>query len=151
MTKAELIAKLQSKYPRILIETGEKTAWSPKNKCIVIDNIEHKDSLSSVLHEYGHALLKHKDYNSDMQLLKMELEAWEKAKKISPGLGIVLDQDYIENCLDTYRDWVHRRSKCPTCHSHGIQKKNEYQCFNCKKTWVVTNSRLSRTYRKKQK
>ena len=91
------------------------------------------------LHELGHALCKHKDYITDVRRLKMESEAWEKArelisshKKWASQYGIFYDEEFAEGELDSYRDWLHARSKCKKCGLTRYQKKTgEWVCPRC--------------------
>jgi predicted RNA-binding Zn-ribbon protein involved in translation (DUF1610 family) len=63
-------------------------------------------------------------------------------------LAHALNPDHIQDCLDTYRDWLHRRSRCPTCGMHVLQdKSNSYKCFNCGTSWQVSGRRFARPYR----
>jgi hypothetical protein len=102
----------------------------------------------SLLHETGHGLLVHADYQSDLELLHMEVAAWEKAKELGQAFGVQIDPNHIEDCLDTYRDWLHRRSTCPTCGSVSLQHNStEYHCHNCNAMWQVSSSRFCRPYR----
>jgi hypothetical protein len=72
------------------------------------------------------------------------------AVKIGRKYRIKLDNNHIQDCLDTYRDWLHRRSKCPTCGMHVLQKDvRTYQCFNCDASWRVSAGRFARPYRLK--
>jgi hypothetical protein len=59
------------------------------------------------------------------------------------------EDDHVQNCLDTYRDWLHRRSSCPQCGAHVLQRDvSTYQCFNCQTRWHVSSGRFVRPYRK---
>ncbi len=103
----------------------------------------------SILHELAHAKLNHNNYYSDFELVKLELDAWQEAKEIAKNYGIKIDSEHIEDCLDTYRDWLHQRATCPTCQTVSTQRDpNTYQCFNCRTSWHVSNSRFCRPYRK---
>ncbi len=142
-----LIAKLSSKYPRINFKEGEKFYWSPESRTVFY-KLNRQTGNWTLLHETAHALLKHKNYESDIELVQMEAEAWSKAKSLSDDYGIVIDEDYIEDCMDSYRDWLHQRSTCPMCDMRSLQKDpSHYQCFNCKHLWKVSTSRMCRPYR----
>jgi hypothetical protein len=54
--------------------------------------------------------------------------------------------------LDTYRDWLYKRSICPTCTAKCLQQGDfvHYRCFNCHTTWRVTASRFCRAYRRQK-
>lgn len=95
-------------------------------------------------------LLGHRTYQSDFELLKMEVLAWQKAKSLARRYDVSIRQEHIERCLDSYRDWLHARSKCRSCEQAGIEKTpGKYQCLNCSFSWKVTPERFCRVYRKK--
>ncbi len=86
----------------------------------------------SVLHELGHAISEHKFYATDPERLKMEREAWEKAKGLCSRYGVVYDTEYAEEELDTYREWLHQKSKCSECGLTRYQTKDgQYHCPGC--------------------
>jgi hypothetical protein len=145
----ELVPKLQQTYPDITFIKGEVFHWSPKNKQVTYPTSEAPKDNLSLLHETGHALLKHTSYTSDMQLLKKEVAAWQKAVQLAPEFGVEIDNNYVQDCLDSYREWIHKRSSCPACSHKGIQRDPDtYLCLNCKTTWHVTIERFCRPYRR---
>ena len=91
------------------------------------------------LHELGHALSKHKDYNIDVERLKIESEAWQRAKSLIKNhpkwqktYQISWNEDFAENELDSYRDWLHQKSKCKTCGLTMYQTPDKiYHCPQC--------------------
>ncbi|MBP9853080.1 hypothetical protein KBC77_03790 [Candidatus Saccharibacteria bacterium] len=104
----------------------------------------------TLLHETAHALLQHESFTSDIELLQMEVAAWHHARVLAGRFKITIDPDYIEDCLDSYRDWLHARATCPTCFERSLQTDTHtYTCHNCSAKWHVTKSRLCRTYRRK--
>jgi len=145
-----VITELSVKYPGLKFVQGNSFYWSPETAEIYYNSkYDHEKSLWSLLHETGHALLKHKNYKSDYELLSLELAAWEKAKSLATDIKIEISQDHIEDCMDTYRDWLHKRSICPTCGTKSLQQDNHkyYRCFNCHTNWKVSTSRFCRAYR----
>lgn len=85
-----------------------------------------------VLHELGHAMLEHKNFKTDPERLKMEWAAWEEARKMCSRYNIIYDEELVEAKMDTYRDWLHRRSKCRKCGLTRYQTMDgEYHCPNC--------------------
>lgn len=85
-----------------------------------------------ILHEIGHARLKHCDYGADLKRLKMERAAWEEAQKLARRYNLEIDEDFIEEKLDTYREWLHNKSKCPQCGMTRCQGADgEYFCPVC--------------------
>ena len=103
------------------------------------------------LHELGHALCKHKDYIIDVQRIKIESEAWERAKTVflkyrteafaedgsmkDEKLAKIIpewDEDFVQEQLDTYRDWLHAKSKCKKCGLTRYQTEDRvYHCPRC--------------------
>ena len=136
--------------PDIKFESGDSFFWSPKQNKITYNEstIESPIGSWSMLHEVAHAVMKHTNYNSDLGLLKLEVEAWDEAKKLGDELGLTIDEDHIQDCLDTYRDWLHRRSTCPNCGIVCLQSTSRlYSCHNCSTSWHVSASRFCRPYR----
>lgn len=93
-----------------------------------------------LLHELGHALLGHVDFRTDVDRVRMEREAWEKARALWDGYRerygeawqMDYDEEYVETAMDSYRDWLHRRSKCPVCGETRYQTADgQYHCVFC--------------------
>jgi hypothetical protein len=142
---------LREDYPAFTYVTSEQASWSAKSQQISYSPQFSDSSLWALLHELGHALCGHHSYKSDLGLLRMETEAWHKAVELSNRYNITIDNEHIQDCLDSYRDWLHKRSTCPTCGSHGLQPaQGLYNCLNCQNTWQVTTSRFCRPYRFKK-
>jgi hypothetical protein len=145
----KLLRKLQQDFPNISFVSGEQLHWSPNSAIISYNDSEDISAMWGLLHEIGHAILEHKNYTSDVDLLQKETAAWAQARKLSQTYNVSIDEEHTQDCLDTYRDWLHRRSTCPTCHSHGIERHTGlYSCLNCQTTWEVTPSRFCRPYRR---
>lgn len=146
----EFIQRLKKDYPGFTIVKGSQEHWSPKKNTITFNPGQTPERIRfGILHELAHALLEHKNYSSDFELLKMESEAWHLAAKIGLKYGVTISEDHIQNCLDTYRDWLHRRSQCPTCDMHVLQDSSTvYKCFNCGTNWKVSSGRFVRPYRR---
>jgi hypothetical protein len=147
----KLIEDLRRDYSHIDFEEADRASWSSEDQRVFYDPSDHAASIWAVLHELGHALLGHKSYGNDTNLLQKESDAWERALIISERYKVVIDPDHIQNCLDTYRDWLHKRSTCPTCGRHGLQRsKSLYYCPNCQNIWKVSSERFCRPYRLKK-
>lgn len=152
MKNAErFIGRIIKDYPQFKFRAGAQEHWSPKSRTITYEAANSPDGLKyGLLHELAHALLGHNSYKSDFELLKLESQAWQLAAKIGRKYGVKIDDDHIQNCLDTYRDWLHRRSKCPVCGTHVLQQDSTtYKCFNCDAGWQVSAGRFARSYRRK--
>ena len=139
-----LVSRLRREYPDFVFTEGTIHCWSPKGQQIFYT----ADSPAGLLHEVAHARLGHQTYSSDMELIRKELEAWKEAMSLAELYDIAIDREYIEDCLDTYRDWLHKRSTCPTCLNNGLQQDSRhYICPNCGHAWHVSSARFCRPYR----
>ena len=148
----ELLKKIRRDYPDLQFIVGQVYRWSPHNKSITYIKDVEPAAFWSLLHELGHALLGHQAYSNDVELLQKEVLAWEKAKELGKRYGVRISDEHIQDCLDSYRDWLDKRSACPSC---GIKTTacdaGSYRCFNCHATWTVGTSRYRRPYRRSLK
>jgi hypothetical protein len=145
-TSKDLVKVLAQDFPKLTFQEAKQEHWSPKKKTVFYSP---NKPCFGLLHELAHAVLDHSDYQSDFELIKLESDAWGLAVKIGAKYGIKIEDDYIQNCLDTYRDWLHRRSACPSCGTHVLQSNSSnYHCFNCNTSWSVSSGRFVRSYRK---
>lgn len=143
----ELLKRVRSDFPDISFKSAEAFSWSAEDSVIFYDTKAERPAWS-LLHELGHMEHGHNNYNTDAALVRMEVEAWEAAKLFATRYGLVIDEEHIQDCIDSYRDWRHGRSTCPVCLQTGIEKERGlYNCFNCRNTWRVTNNRFCRVYR----
>ena len=149
----KIIDAIISNYSSIKFVEDDIYYWSPKNREVhYTKSINNDTDIWKLMHEIGHALLDHKNFKLDIELLQLEIAAWEQAKKIAADYNMQISDDHIQDCLDTYRDWLYRRSICPNCMNTSLQDaSNSYKCFNCGNLWRVSVSRTCRTYRKNQK
>jgi hypothetical protein len=148
----KLLKTLQLNFPELRFTAGQQFSWSPETGEIIYKTgVTGQQAQWSLLHETGHALLDHRSYGADFELLRLEVDAWEKAKAVAKSIGLTIDADHIQDCLDTYRDWLYKRSICPTCNTKCLQDDDcqRYRCHNCHTTWQVTASRFGRTYRRR--
>ena len=142
-----ILQQIVSDYPDIKFEIAQTTHWQPDYNTIFYDS-SNKNVIWSLLHELGHMKAEHKNYGYDLELLIMESEAWEKAVTLAKKYGVIIDKDHIEDCLDTYRNWLHKRSSCPSCEMTSSQNDSGmYICINCSQEWKVSKSRFCRSYR----
>lgn len=150
----KLLKTLQKDFPQVTFAPGETFSWSSRKQTVnfplIPPNAAH--AAWSLLHEMGHALLGHTTYQSDFELVKLEAAAWDKAAELGKKYGHLIDVDHIQDCLDTYRDWLHQRSTCPKCLITSLQRDmHTYCCYNCNTQWRVSRSKLCRPYRLLQK
>ena len=124
------LQKLKRDFPEFRFTDGSKFAFRPPRTIVLGDAESFYELL--VLHELSHAILKHKTFNLDIERLKMENEAWEKARELALNYGIDIDEDFIQDKLDTYRDWLHTKSKCKKCGLTCYQTGDKiYHCPRC--------------------
>ena len=127
---ATFLARIRSDFPEFRFIQGAKFSFRPP-KTIVIGPEEPGDD-SLLLHELGHALSLHRDFDTGAKRLKMEVEAWEKAKGLAPKYGVTIDEEMVEDELDTYREWLHKKSRCKKCGLTCFQTPDgEYHCPRC--------------------
>lgn len=147
----ELLNTLRQDYPAITFAAGKRASWSPSRGVVTYTVDNPTTDAWSLLHELGHALARHESYESDTSLVQKEVEAWHYAVELASKYAVAIDPNHIEDCLDTYRDWLYKRSSCPTCGNHGLQRTQQlYGCLNCQTTWKVTSARFCRPYRLKK-
>ncbi len=144
-----LLERLRHDYPDLQFIVGTTCCWSPDNKSIMYVLEPGLEATWSILHELGHAILNHQNYKTDVELLQKEVLAWGKAHELAQTYGIVINDEHVQNCLDSYRDWLDKRSTCPNC---GVKTTaataRTYRCFNCHASWTVSLARHHRSYRR---
>lgn len=150
-SSSSLISSLASSLPpgSHMVSSGA-FYWSPRTTTLhyAQDRLDQPEGQAALLHEAGHAILGHRSYQLDSELLLMEVEAWEQARLLATQLAIPIDNNHIEDCLDTYREWLYARSTCPRCKTNGLQtSRTAYCCVNCSTEWYVSPSRFCRAYR----
>jgi hypothetical protein len=147
--KTNIIRDILADFPEINFTKSGSFKWDPQTKQVHYKAPSSEADCWSFFHELGHALLDHKTYSSDFELLKMEVLAWQRARTLAEKYGFDVSQDHVEQCIDSYRDWLHGRSKCRRCEQSGLEKTpGIYNCFNCDFTWKVSPARFCRVYRK---
>lgn len=134
-----LARQLAADFPQFNFELAEICAWSPSTATVFYT----PDALEQLLHELSHALLGHTSYKRDIELIAIERDAWHHAKsKLAESYGVDISADHIDDALDTYRQWLHDRSSCPTCSSTGVQTDTQtYHCLFCQTDWQVNDAR----------
>jgi hypothetical protein len=151
----QLVKLLETAYPKLVFVAGNSFYWSPETGEVYYDLSRASETSAawSLLHETSHALLGHSTYQADVELLHLEVAAWAKALAIGPKFEVTIDDEYVQDCLDTYRDWLYRRSLCPGCGTQCLQSDGcaQYRCFNCHTEWHVSPSRFCRAYRRSQR
>lgn len=135
-----LLPQLSKRYPDISFAAAEHCAWNPGTRTVFY--VDQPDQLWQLFHELGHAVLDHRQYQRDIELLGFERDAWQSARQIAEQFSLSIPDEVIENQLDTYRDWLHSRSSCVNCSQTGLQTGlSEYNCPHCHATWRVNDAR----------
>lgn len=137
---------IKNKYPQFDFKVGDQYYWSPSSNTIFYKALADKplevDNVS-LLHELSHALLGHAHYDKDIELLKMEREAWDKTVELASLYKVDILENDIEEALDSYRHWLHARSICPNCNAIGHEAANKiYKCIACGEKWKPNEARL---------
>ena len=146
----KLLNSLRIDFPELTFAPGDDFCWSPADQTVYYTPSRGMQATWTLLHETSHGILRHRTFKTDFQLLGIELAAWEKAKELAQRYGILINEDHVEDCLDTYRDWLHKRSLCPGCNMKSLQIDGQtYGCINCAANWHVSSNRLCRPYRMK--
>ena len=128
---ATFLAKIKSDYPELRFTRGRKFAFRPPKTIVIPSEEDTFDSLR-LLHELGHALIGLWNFDTEIERLKIEVLAWEKAKELAPLYGVDIDLDLIEGELDTYRNWLHQKSRCPLCELTRFQTPDgAFHCPRC--------------------
>ena len=134
----DLLTRLKVDFPAYRWKTGKKFSFRAPRTITFVQPPENPPArvqnnyALQLLHELGHARLGHSAYATDPERLKMERAAWEEARALCPNYGVIYDEDFVEDKLDSYRDWLHRESRCPKCGLTRYQTRNgEYHCPGC--------------------
>lgn len=134
--------KIIADHPQFKFSPAQLSLWSPQTKTVFYEDSSHSESLVDTLHELGHALLEHADFKQDIELIKMESEAWQVAQNLADKYKIELNDQQITDSLDSYRQWLHARSRCPSCQQPGVQKTDgAYGCLLCRTVWRANDAR----------
>ena len=122
------LAKIKSDFPSLKFVDGKRFAFRPPKTVVV----EPDGNALLLLHEIGHALIGKYDFKTEVGRLKIEVMAWEKAKDLASSYGVAIDESLIEGELDTYRDWLHQKSRCPKCGLTRFQTPDgTFYCPKC--------------------
>lgn len=135
---------IREQYPQFSYKRAKTAYWSPDEQTVYFLPIRSDEDFAYNVHELGHALSGHGRFNQDIELVRIERLAWNQAQSVAAAHGIALADSIIETALDTYREWIHSRSRCPHCHGAGIQQKEslDYLCPLCTTRWHANDARL---------
>lgn len=139
------------KYPRMRFAPTGYFAFDAATEVIHYDpkRINSKIGRLSLLHEISHALLGHFHYDYDLELLSMELAAWQRTQELAQKHSISYDNQYADSCIESYDAWVQQRATCPECEQFSSQiADDEYRCFACTTRWKVAGELNERVIRR---
>ena len=121
---------IKKTYPNLVFKQGKRFSFHPKTT-IIFDPIAKNFELL-LLHELGHALNGDFSYKTDIERLKIEVSAWETAKSLAKTFKIPFNENFMESELDSYRDWLHKKSLCKSCGLTRYQTPDgTYHCPHC--------------------
>ena len=129
----DIVKQLKKDYPDFRFIDGARFSFKPP-KTIVIGPYEGEKTPMLLFHELGHALSKKYSYKLGIERLKIESIAWQTGKKAYQNYSNLplWDNDFVEDNLDTYRDWLHQKSTCKTCGLTMYQDvNNSWRCPYC--------------------
>ena len=123
---------IQRDFPDLNFKSSSRFRFHPPKTIYYNLDTSSDIFILQLLHELGHALSGHTNFNLDINRLKMEREAWNKAWSLCKVYRITYDPDFVEDALDTYRDWLHKKSLCKACGLTRVQSLDgEYHCPRC--------------------
>ena len=124
------LKKVKEAYPDFDFKPGRRFSFRPQ-KTITYSETEDNFELL-LLHELGHALNGDFSFKTDVERLKIESNAWEKARELANSFKITFDEDLAQRELDSYRNWLHQKSLCKSCGLTRYQTPDgTYHCPHC--------------------
>lgn len=125
-----LLKSLEKTYPELRFKPGKRFSFRAPKTITYVEGEENFNLL--LLHELGHALIKKFDFKTDVERLKIESDAWAEAKSQASLFKIPFDEEFAESELDSYRNWLHKKSLCKTCGLTRYQTPDGvYHCPHC--------------------
>lgn len=126
----QLFYQIFADFPQFQFKLRSRFTFHPPRTIIIGDYCNNFPLLC--LHELGHAISEHKNYSTHVQLLQMEREAWEQARVLAKTYHLPFDEEFAQSHLDTYRNWLHQKSRCPKCGLNRFQTLDgSYHCPQC--------------------
>ena len=126
--------------------------WNPETRTInyAKRSVSEPKDASAFLHELSHGILEHQDFEYDVDLLRMEMQAWELAARLAAEHCIEFHKDYSQACLESYRVWIAERSTCPECDQTTLESAPQsHYCFNCSTSWKVSKQQMCQIQRRR--
>lgn len=133
--KDKFVVQLEQDFPQFNWREGTRFRFRPPRTIYYEKDLvgnEYNNYCLQLLHELGHAVLGHRDFRTDLDRLKMEVAAWEQARQFAAQYNIYYDEELVQEQLDSYRGWLHGKSRCKKCGLTRYQTKDgEYHCPQC--------------------
>ena len=128
----DLVVRLMRDFPEINFVFGQRFKFRPPKTIIIAREGDGTFRDLLLLHEVGHALSGRFEFKTEVERLKIEVEAWEKARELCVRYGIKADEELIQGELDSYREWLHKKSRCPVCGLTRFQTPDSaWHCPGC--------------------
>ncbi len=80
-----ILNNLKKDFPDLTFKESPEFKWQPKTKTI---HYQKSGDLALLFHELAHAKLHHTTYLFDIELLRIESEAWQEAASLSLSYGL---------------------------------------------------------------
>ena len=132
---ATFLAKIRGDYPEVRLVNGKRFSFRSPRTVVFVDTNKGSEVDSApllLLHELGHFLTGKWDFKTEVERVKIEVMAWEKARELAPSYGVFADEDLIEAELDSYREFLHQKSRCPDCGLTRFQTPDKiWHCPKC--------------------
>lgn len=125
-----------NKYPDFNYQKSDIFSWyQVENKICFIQckknckkNSKPCTNFYKLAHEIGHAKLNHQDYLTKIELNRMEIAAWQEAKKISKKLaGTEIPEKIIDHAMESYVNHANT-DICKKCDLSLLAN----MCVNCR-------------------
>lgn len=133
-----LLSQLRSLYPDFTFLPDDVFHFSPPCTIYYAKASPYLDTqnCSLLLHELGHALLSHRDFSHSADLLRLEVAAWQRAKTLHQRFHVPWDEDFVQDRLDSYRNFLYSDTLCPRCQSTGFHlSSGKKSCPSCGHQW----------------
>ena len=135
-----VLQQIIADFPEVDFKIGQKFTFRPPNTVFI--HPKDPDILLLTLHELGHFLSHHTSYKTCLKLLKLETEAWQRAKPLATKYHIKYDESIIQRHLDTYRDHIYSNIVCPNCKNYCLETKSgKLFCPYCSSFVVKTSDK----------
>ncbi|MBQ6130088.1 hypothetical protein IJI72_00065 [Candidatus Saccharibacteria bacterium] len=126
--------KIITAFPDLVFKPNKKFTFRPKKTIYYEIKNDHFPLL--LLHETAHALLNHYSFDTSLERLTIERDAWEKTRSLCKKFAQPFDEDFAEANLNTYRDWLHQKTLCKVCGLTCLEvSSTTLFCPFCQKTY----------------